>query len=421
MDGFGINPIRRNNIFLFFTGSLLVFAAYFFLRTTLYSILTSIGGLLMLAPLLTRFSESAKIFKTRIGKLAIFTILFSGGILGLKFIANELYSDGLIISDLYQFSLAMLFLVAGSMLHADRKSFSFAIVCYGLAISVGGFFLMKYQGGGLNEVSASYTLSAKNSICVAWAIAGGALLWNYFYGYSNKLLKWCGLGAFFLVCVCILYGRGRTAFLALVLFSIAALYKKFGKGRWYLGIPILLCFGLLLGCFLYFWGMPQLITESFLKNKDEEDLNDVTSGRLDLVLMGIEGFFAHPLWGNGDFNGTMPIHCYPVRIIAGKGLIGGFGYMLFYFYLCKICLKKISEKASGKFEDVGVYLMIVPLVDSLGEITQPYGPGSVSGIAFALLGMYIKKKSEEAACRSNWRPFVGNDIRQVPPPTFRTK
>ncbi|MGF0068989.1 O-antigen ligase family protein [Candidatus Spyradosoma sp. SGI.093] len=385
----------RKSVFLLFFGSILAFSAYFFLRTQIYPILNTAGGIIMLAPLITRFPRAIQVLKMPPGKLWFFAIIFSAGMLVLRMMKNGLDSDTLLIGDLYQFSLAFAFLTAGFTFSVPQKIFCKAIVFYGLAVSLGGFFLMKYQGGGLTEVSGEYALSAKNSICVIWAIAGALLFWNYLYGYSGKIIKWLGIGAFTLVCICILYGRGRTAFLALISFSVLALYKKFGKGRWYIGLLVLLILAIFSWLFFHFFGTPELLKESFLKNKNEDDLNSISSGRLELILMGLEGFLAHPFWGCGDFNGTMPIHCYPVRILAGRGLIGGFGYMIFYFYLCKTCMKKLADRSLGKFDDIGVYIMIVPLFGSLGEICQPYGPGSVSGIAFMLFGIYLRKEFEE--------------------------
>ena len=383
--------VQNINLFWVFSGSALAVFAYFFVGTSLYTVLTVLGGAIMLLPLLFNFAGSVRFAgRVSIGRVAFLSLFFSVVVTSLYWLDRGGHSDSLLVGDLYQMSLAILFFCVGFSLELSERLFSALCVLYGLLLSMLGFVMMKYLGGGFEEVGAQYSLGFKNALCVGWASAGAILFWCFFYGYKTQVLRWFGGIGFLGILLCILYARGRAAFCALVVFCLVVLCRRYGRGNWLVIGGIIASFSLGLWAYLALCGAPQLLVDSFLKNRNVSDLNDVSSGRIDLMLLGIDNFISYPFFGGGDINAAVHVHCYPVRVLSSRGLFGSFGYLFFYFSLFVIWVKEIFQKKPPQAGDVGRYLIGILLLVSLGEVSMPFGPGTISAICFILLGASMR-------------------------------
>lgn len=383
-------------IFFAFLGCFFCGIAYQFLGSVFYNILSVTGGALLLLPLLMNFRKAnfwaLKSFEFR---LAIFSIGYTVVLSTMKYFSDG--EDIMLLGDLYQFSLAMLFFLVGFSFRISVLEDSLIPTFYAISLSLFGIILSYSNIGGF-EILDQYAVAGKNATCVAWAIASSILFWNFFFLKKSAPIRiLCMLGVI-LGLLAILIARGRTAFLAAIFFFVIVLYKKFGKGR----VLYILAFTFVLGVFtavyLTIFGIPEIVHLSFLQNKNEDDLNSITSGRIELMSLALESISEHPFWGVGDrlyieTGGTL-IHNYPLRVIAEKGILGAAGYIVFYIFMLKEIYSAFFSKKETFYADIGKLILIIPLVASLGEPTWPFGPGTVSSLAFLIWGSSVREKYE---------------------------
>lgn len=69
-----------------------------------------------------------------------------------------------------------------------------------------------------------------------------------------------------------------------------------------------------------------------------------------------------------------------------------FCYTLFYIII--FILKNIRRASVVNFEQIGVYLLIIPFIISLLEPSFPFGPGSVQVFTYILFGYSLNKISK---------------------------
>lgn len=383
-------------IFFVFLGCFFCGIAYQFLGSDLYKFFSFTGGILLLIPLMLNFGKAKfwalKSFEFR---LAIFSIGYSLVLSMMKYMSDG--EDIMLLGDLYQFSLAMLFFLTGFSFRISALEKSIVPVFYALCLSIFGLILTHSRVGGF-EILDQYAVAGKNATCVAWAMAAGILFWNLFLLKKSLLTRILCTAGVVLALLAILVARGRTAFLAVIFFFAVVLYKKFGKGRILYIIAFAFVFGIFTAVYLAVFGIPEIVQQSFLQNKQEGDLNSITSGRIELINLALESISEHPFWGVGDrlyieTGGTL-IHNYPIRILAEKGILGAAGYIIFYIFMSKQVFSAFFSRKKTHYSDIGVFLLTIPLIVSLGEITWPFGPGTVSALAFLIWGALVREKYE---------------------------
>lgn len=377
---------------LVFLGAFCACLAYFFLDSDLYSLFSITGGILLLSPLVFRIRDAFfYALRTTYFKILVFAIVYSFLILAFQYVFD---SSLLILREIYAFLLVAFFSLSGFVLSGNPKSLSKLFVLYGALVSIVGFYIMTLKGVGF-EITAQYAVSGKNAICVTWAISAALIFWVLVWGIGSRVLRIIGGAVFSFLSICILYARGRTAFVALCVFCLILIFKRFSKGKATYLVPLIFLLAVLILVISQTDLLPQVLKDSFFANKDSSDLNSITSGRIELLSFAFDAIKTNPIMGVGnaifsaDSMGT-DIHNYPIRIIATYGIIGGLGILLFYSYMCVLVLRKFFEKKKPDFFDVGVYVSALLLVVSMGEPTQPLGPGTITAIAYIFLSFSTK-------------------------------
>lgn len=135
-----------------------------------------------------------------------------------------------------------------------------------------------------------------------------------------------------------------------------------------------------------------LMYDSIVGNRDANDLDDLSSGRITHLTSSLDYFLRHPIlgeFGSGDDMSTFPpnAHVYLIYHLTRWGLLGAIPFIALYFSIFGIFIGSIKKRnllIAG--------LLCLAFIESFTEYSPPFGPGSCFTIPYVLIGYYLKRE-----------------------------
>lgn len=318
--------------------------------------------------LLVLFSISSKksLAKVHYAVLFIFTINFVF-VTYMKISINE----KIFISPFVNISYAALVFYIGFNLPNDIDLKKLAIfyifitVCVGLLyLAKDGFVISEYYGAVNNKNQFGVNI-------------GVAFLLSLYFTFHRLPRNYLMASLALLLLIEIIIFRTRTVLISCLILGLILMFNSMRSEK-YMYLPLIL---LLVYVFL-----GNLILESITLNFDRSDFNSLSSGRVDLVEMGIESILNNIYFGKSlsPFLLDLEIHNFLINTIFYLGVCLSFGVLLVYAFLFYISVQYIYKMRKNDF-GIGFILMFLIFV-SFSEYSYPFSPLSSVFLPFVLLG-----------------------------------
>lgn len=257
------------------------------------------------------------------------------------------------------------------------------------------------------EIQTTYAVDAKNSLGPIWGLT--AIGAAFFAVQRGRLVSASSALAFFFTACCVI-SRARTAFLGLAfIFALIICMRYFKKNLFtiFLG-GFLLCIAVAI-LFQFDNPFTEFVADSLFKGRDIDDLDSVSSGRVERMIIAWDAFTDSPitgLWGSGA--GIPWSHNFLLNVLSARGIFGGLGCIVLYLALCVTTITGFSRiRAAKNLENhhLGYFLLLYILIVSLAEPTYPFSPTTVCGIAFICLGQSLKNRFRAKVPQRRYSPF----------------
>ncbi len=264
-----------------------------------------------------------------------------------------------------------------------RKSMAWASLVGGLILTY-TIFNSSFENL-INIESREYGYTAKNSASqiLLTALIFSVILFNDINSFFNVLKVF-----FIAFCIyVIMLMKSRATILGFVFFIVFLIF--FSKNKMlkrYLSISVLFFL------FLLFFD-PQFRT-LFLDGiifslRDPSDLNDLSSGRIDQIVLFPSYFITRPFFGHGP----LFIESFPLSLLVELGIIGSFPVFIFLFKPV-IFLVKSFDKESHLIL-IFFLLVITYYLNGFFEQQAPLGPGAKCFMLWLLFGILSRKSNRQ--------------------------
>lgn len=133
-----------------------------------------------------------------------------------------------------------------------------------------------------------------------------------------------------------------------------------------------------------------LVDNIIIANRDSDDLNNISSGRIVLIEEAWNLFVKSPIIGVGNFY----TDCFPVVILAQYGLIGG---TIVFTFLLNIYYKILRVRRMHTMLVSAAFLLYTTiLLNSLFEAQPPFGPGMKCFTVWMVIGFAFSEYYERS-------------------------
>lgn len=284
--------------------------------------------------------------------------------------------------DIYNIAISLMICVDSYLIwqfHGTKKTLkqlTVIILCCSLALGI----VVYVQFIALADLSDYvFAYSSKNSLAQILFCAG--LMGLIFLGlFKNKFIK---IGVVSCVCVLLvlvfmLKSRGTIV----CVFLIAAYYTlKHGtvKHRIWIAIGFL---AVILYVYYNSDAHSVVVDQILLANRDAEDVNDVSSGRVEIIGNKFDVIENNLLFGIGNSY----VDCMPICMILQYGLLGASMVFTFLFLLGR----HIVRLPRTSILNLNTYLLFFSyILNSLFEAYPPFGPGIKCFILWMSIGFSL--------------------------------
>lgn len=284
--------------------------------------------------------------------------------------------------------IVVLLMGIGCCCHMDQKQTELVIIVFAILAVVAGLWSMFYYVGNLTINDYLYAVDAKNQIGQFVASAAAGIMVLLFACKRFRIIK---ITLLVLLVILLFVLRCRTALLGFLVFTIIYYYKAHEVKNVVFLVMVLLLFLL-----LYYAPILSFFEDVFIGNKDIEDLDSISSGRMERNIEGLSFWSLNPVFGEMKTPSEVSrIHNYLINILVAYGIFS-FPFIVLFFYLLVVAAKKWNKANSLHIESVGYWIMFIPFFCSLLEPSAPYGPGLVQAVPFFLFGnsMRLRKESD---------------------------
>lgn len=231
---------------------------------------------------------------------------------------------------------------------------------------------------GASVTSATYAFSDKNSVaqillcCVTFVLI--------FSQSSTRLMLWVNRFLALIMLFILILLRSRATFVSGLVIIGYYIFKSGNKRARYWFFIIL---SLVVMYIASNTSASDIIYNGIIMGgRDASDVNDVSSGRVFLVMIAIAQIPEHLWVGIGDYY----VDCMPINILLQYGVVGVIIVFTFLFYLFRI-LKKHHK--TGKICSTAYIIYLSFLVNALFEARPPFGPGVRSFTLWMLVGFAL--------------------------------
>lgn len=275
----------------------------------------------------------------------------------------------------------------GWNLKLSVRELTFFVILYSLGVLVISIQNVLIHIGSFT-ILEEYATQIKNSIGVILASSGITL---YYYSQckeTSKINRVILIILTVLAIIALLTLRARTATLALLLTAFFIQYKK--SAIKIKSIYVSMFVTLLSGVIIYVLlpsSAKEFIYQSFTLNTS----HNITTGRIDRNIQGLEFISNNLLLGNLNGKGSVPlIHNFVLLQIYRYGIVFSVGILAFYFYLlCKV-IKGTFSRSIFEPQKIGYVILLAPFLISFAEPNIPFGPGTVSVFNFIIYGITLR-------------------------------
>ena len=282
-------------------------------------------------------------------------------------------------------SIGYLFIGYNLTLSENQYKFIFNVFII-FSIYVGLQQVLKNVGGFVIE--ETYLATGKN---VLGALLGISAITSIVFAFLSKysLEKLLYIIASVVLLIILLTIRCRSAFFALICTVLMLFINYFHKanslkkGIILLGIPIFFLGKYLITGIIISESVDNYIFQSlFLRST-----SDITSGRTETYSAALSIIEESPFWGQLTTQRECAwVHNYILKIFTNYGVFGALPFVVLYFYLLRVVCFYVFKERNVDNRCIGFYQLFTLFIISLAEPTLPYGPGSVTLIAFILVG-----------------------------------
>lgn len=294
----------------------------------------------------------------------------------------EMFADGKYFTeDLYNTAISLLMTIVSFNFWKNHGTHNvlqaicliFAVSGTLLALNVYVNFL---QGSSLT--SATYTFSDKNSVAQILLCCATFVL--IFSRSRIRLTLWANrLLAFIMILILILL-RSRATFVSGLVIMGYYIFKSENRRARY-------CFFITVAIAMIYIASHTSASDIvyngiIMGGRDASDVNDVSSGRVFLVMIAISQIPEHLWVGIGDYY----VDCMPINILLQYGVVGVVIVFTFLFYLFRI-LKR--HHRAGGISSMAYIIYLSFLVNALFEARPPFGPGVRSFTLWMLVGFAL--------------------------------
>lgn len=231
----------------------------------------------------------------------------------------------------------------------------------GIILSINIFFNFDLLS---NVMQKSYAFGEKNSMGQILLCSG--FLPIVFYTPTNKVLYWSARGASIFMFIVMLLLRSRATYVSAVVIVIYYALKAKNKKIKY----AIITFSILLGAFFVLQGdIGDVVLKGLIMGgRDSGNINDLSSGRFILILIGISKIPEHIWIGSGHYY----LDCFPIAILLQYGICGILIFFSFLFYIYQYIKKHVQRHVIISTTFI-LYLSF--LANGLFEAYPPFGPG----------------------------------------------
>lgn len=273
-------------------------------------------------------------------------------------------------------------------------------VIYILAALFLGLYSILTNLGGF-KITKLYVFSVKNSSSVLLATA--QILCLYLIKDAKTTFKqilWITI--WIILFVCTMTFRSRTCMLGVIIAtSIFLIKSKVNITKLVFSRTFLLSvFIVFVTTAIINIDISQYIYDAMFANKDTDDMNSMTSGRIEIFQFGWDFFKRHPILGNLSVGRELPpIDNFILSQLVYFGVVGSLLNFIAYIAAWLYCIKGLI---TSHLEESYPYLTLFLLcLVSFTEGPFPFGPGTPVICTWFLIGWaYRNQSNREAICTS---------------------
>ena len=321
-------------------------------------------------------------FKRLIGIELFKKVFIISLIVGTEFVLFSTFSLRVTWDDFIQLVLILLFLVIGISIKYNRKSLLIICTLYCITTLIIGAFSVSFYLGGFDIMGNLSLIEGKNQLGAIVALGGGTAFYLSQQFHSKIRFAYIAIALIILALLSVI--RCRTALVGYIFFVALYVWRFWSKeSKMYF---FLLLFFISV---FYYNNIIELFNAIIIENKDTEDLNALSTGRLTRNIQGFNYLFLHFFDGElYESSGIELIHNYLLLRLVRYGIWGIPFCILYFIFLIEIIKVIISKQKS--ISNIGIYLLIISFFCSLLEPSAPFGPGTIYMFAYILFGIYLR-------------------------------
>lgn len=308
---------------------------------------------------------------------------------------NMLRNDSFSFDESVFIFYALMFSAMGSTLNFPEQKIKILCIVYSLAVLFISFVTLVNFGGFV--IQDIYAVGQKNAFGPILASVHVLYLFMFFYENKITFLKLFYIAILIISFVFLVFLRARTAMISMAFADLIVLFIFYKNKKINIFKYIFIAFFVLFVSVFFekktlFSNFTNTVVSSFTANKNSRDLDNMTSGRMTLIDRSLSNIEKNPCFGR-VFDASQeksPTHNYLIRVVTDYGVIASFPWIACYFLIFLMVCKGIARcRKQIKYEDAGLFLMIVPFFVSLGEPIAPFGPGTVFFFNYMMFGIYV--------------------------------
>ena len=255
------------------------------------------------------------------------------------------------------------------------------ILFYGAITVALGLATMLYFVGSLTMTTYMYMVDTKNM--VGQIVATGAIGLTIIT-FNNKKDRVVKIALLALSVALVFLLRCRTATVAYILFVFYYVWKSFSVKE-----AVLFTLFALIVVAIFHAQILAFLEDALVGNKDINDMDSLSAGRMERNILGLDFFFSHPLFGELKTVSNLPnIHNYLIKRMAAYGVFSIFFFWIYFLYLIKLIREWIKMDVRDT-NNTGSLMLIIPFFASLLEPLSPFGPGLVQIAPFFFYGLFL--------------------------------
>lgn len=279
---------------------------------------------------------------------------------------------------LYPFMLSVFVFVVGSLYSNTLQQINInkifmAYIASGFIVAMAVYY--NSFANGFSWSSRGYAYGSKNSVAQIILTVFILLVFTESGKKIPKLLRILGM-IFLILLLAMLKSRASLLGIAVIIFYI--LLSKKIKLK-YKCLTMLIVIGLFLAVYMNQNLYDIVVNGIILAGRNSSNLNDVSSGRLDMISEFIHVFSEYPLWGRGSYY----LESFPLSVLSQYGVLGAFP-IIFFICLPLTLLKNVYRKQD---KTVIIIIMLCYYINGFFEEMAPLGPGVKCYFLWFLLGL----------------------------------